>query len=266
MKIKRPRKRELNQLAEFLAMDFFPDGIVEPGIIATESGLTYSYGNYQECFDGVLEYLDRDFHIYLNTHNHYFHDNPRTRFTFAHELGHYFIDEHRNALINGKSLHTSFYKIKRENIIELEADYFASCLLMPEERFKTMATSRRFDFSLVKSLANSFQTSLSATLFRMIEVDTYPFMVVVSAKNRIKYSWCTEDFPYKFFVNHGTGKLPQLTAAGDYFNCGERYDETEEVDAQRWFSSYKEDLQGVTLYEKCIYQSKPERVISILWQ
>lgn len=266
MEIKRNRKRELNQLAHFIAMDYFPEGVVDPAKIASHVGLSYNYKNYHDCFDGVLEYYGGSFHVYLNTRGEFIPETPRMRFTFAHELGHFFIDEHRSMLEMGKSLHTSFYKMQRNNIIELEADFFASCLLMPEHRFKGLATSRRFDFSLVEFLANSFRTSLSATLFRMIELDTYPIMVVMSEKNRIKYSWCTEDFPYKYFVEHGSKKLPRLTAAGDYFNQGVRYDETEEVEASGWFRLYNEELEGITFHEKCIYQSKADRVISILWQ
>ena len=266
MEIKSPRKRELSQLAEFIAMDYFPEGVVDPATIADCSDVSYNYGNYRDYFDGVLEYEDGRFHIYLNTHGAFEPSIPRMRFTFAHELGHYFIDEHRNALKKGKSLHTSFYKLQRKNIVELEADFFASCLLMPEVRFKELATSKKFDFSLVELLKNSFQTSISATLFRMIELDTYPFMVVVSEANRIKYHWRTEDFPYKYFVEHGTGKLPVLTAAGDFFNHGEEYADTEEVEVSGWFNSYKDDYRGITLYEKYIYQTSLGRVISILWQ
>jgi len=265
MEIKRHRKRELNQIAEYIAIDYFPEGVVEPAKIASSSGISYNYGNYHNYFDGVLECSDGRFHIYLNTHAQHNPEFPRMRFTFAHELGHYFIDEHRNVLKKGKSLHTSFYRLDRNNLIEMEADFFASCLLMPESRFKKLATSHKFDFSLVELLADSFNTSLSATLFRMIELDTYPFMVVMSEKNRIKYRWCTEDFPYKYFVENGTKKLPTQTAAGDYFNSGQRYEKSEVVDVLGWFNSYKEELQGITLFEKCIYLSA-HKVISILWQ
>src|SRR5690554_2923887 len=105
-------------------MDYFPEGVVDPATIADCSDVSYNYGNYRDYFDGVLEYEDGRFHIYLNTHGAFEPSIPRMRFTFAHELGHYFIDEHRNALKKGKSLHTSFYKLQRKNIVELEADFF----------------------------------------------------------------------------------------------------------------------------------------------
>lgn len=72
--------------------------MIMPEIIATQSGITYNYGEYGTYFDGVLEHDAGEFHIYLNKQNILYQDNTRLRFSFAHELGHFFIDEHRNAL------------------------------------------------------------------------------------------------------------------------------------------------------------------------
>ena len=79
-------------------------------------------------------------------------------------------------------------------------------------------------------------------------------MVVYSENNKIKYHWCSHDFPYKYFKEHSSKKLPPLTVAGDYF-----------INANDWFSSY-EDIRGVKLFEKCIYPTYNNVVISIIWQ
>lgn len=83
----------------------------------------------------------------------------RKNFTIAHELGHYFLSH--------QLTQTSFYCSEEEiveeglkkNPIEREANYFASCLLMPEEKVKNaflgmLKNSRKArikDFLLVKN-------------------------------------------------------------------------------------------------------------------
>ena len=44
MEISNVRKNELIELAEFVADDFCPKGMIMPEIIATRSGITYNYG------------------------------------------------------------------------------------------------------------------------------------------------------------------------------------------------------------------------------
>ena len=59
----------------------------------------------------------------------------RKRFAIAHELGHYFIDEHSIALAQNLSAgHCSQTGFVSEIAVEREADLFAASLLMPERR------------------------------------------------------------------------------------------------------------------------------------
>jgi hypothetical protein len=70
---------------------------------------TAETGYYQEAFDGMLEWRDGVFHIYCNLSTVENSTSVRARFTLAHELGHFFIDEHRNALASGRvPAHPSF--------------------------------------------------------------------------------------------------------------------------------------------------------------
>ena len=265
MEINNVRKKELIDLAEFICNEYCPSGIVSPELIAKYSNISYNYGEYGNCFDGVLEHDAGRFHIYLNKQVILYPDNTRLRFSFAHELGHYFIDEHRNALKKGKSLHKSYHRLLPKNIIEYEADCFASNLLMPPCRFTQFIQRRKFDFSVIESLSKEFATSLSATLFKFVDIGNYPIMVIYSQSNKIKYHWCSDDFPYKYIKKDFTGKVPPLTVAGDFFNHGMKCEDTEIVDACEWFSSY-DDIRDVKLFEKCIYPTFNNTVISIIWK
>src|SRR5258706_8422087 len=55
----------------------------------------------------------------------------------AYEIGHFFIDEHRNALASGQPPHPSFPNHPTENLAEQEANLFSSHLLMPAKEYHT---------------------------------------------------------------------------------------------------------------------------------
>jgi len=130
--ISKDRKEEIAELAETVADEHCPTGRVDPVLIAKAKGITLSFGRYEDAFDGLLEHCCGRFHIYCNLDRVERAGSPRARFTLSHELGHFYIDEHRNALKAGRApSHPSFCDYESKNPVEQEADHFASCLLMP---------------------------------------------------------------------------------------------------------------------------------------
>jgi Predicted Zn peptidase len=263
MEISRDRKNEIIDLAEFIAEEYCAESMVMPEIIADQCGISYNYGDYGNYFDGLLEHDLGSFHIYLNTHSIQY--SERLRFSFAHELGHYFIDDHRNSLKKGKSLHKSYSSLLPKNIVESEADCFASNLLAPPTRFLNFLRKKKFDFALIESISKHFGISLSATLFRFIESGNYPIMVVYSQNNIVKHKFYSEDFPYKFLNCDRFQQVPSNTVACEYFKDHITYDTAERVSAHDWFRSY-DDITGKNLFEKCIYPTFNNTVISIIWE
>ena len=183
-------KTDLSQLAEEISNFYFPTGLINPELIADEKGITYSYGNYENAFDGLLEHNAGSFHIYINVDRLKHRYTERARFTFAHELGHYFIDGHRNALISGRSpSHSSFTGFVSKNYAEREADYFASCLLLPEGKFRADVNKRKFKFEVIQELSAKYQTSFTATALRFANIGNHPIMVVFALKGNISWYW-----------------------------------------------------------------------------
>lgn len=263
------RKKELSELAEFIAEDTFPDGnVIQPEIIAEKNEISYCCGSYENYFDGLLEYLDKSFHIYLNIDRLKHQFTPRARFTFAHELGHYFIDEHRNALkFNLVKSHPSFIDFSSDNEAELEADYFAASLLLPTGRILKDISGRKFEFNIIEELRSKYQTSLTATLLKFIAIGSQPMMIVVSQKERIKWFKYSSDFPFKFINAKPGFKVPPLTSAGEYhYENKKNIDSDELVYAEDWFSiNYDEDRRR-EFWERCIYADSVGFVISVLWE
>ena len=259
------QKENIDSLAEYIADYYSPKGAIDLETIAESSRITYSYGNYGDSFDGLLEHEYSKFHIYLNNDRLEHPYTERARFTFGHELGHYFIDHHRNALAQGLvPSHPSFTGFVSDNFVEREADFFASCLLLPRKRIIKDCLRRKFDFKLIQELSKKYQTSITATALRYASIGSSPIMVIYSVNNQIKWYWFTNDFPF-WSLRHGKVKVPDDTAAGEFFQKGTQYTSSEIVFADDWFNVRYDSDRSRQFYEHCIY-GRQGNVLSIIWE
>ena len=129
------------------------------------------------------------FHVYCNLSRVDAPTSPRARFTLGHELGHFFIDEHRNALLAGSPPHNSQSDYASANPIEIEADHFASSLLLPERRFVPEARKVPATLEGVLRLARIFATSVSSTAIRYAKLGIKPCVVI---------RWTAEGYAWKW--------------------------------------------------------------------
>lgn len=167
------------ELAEAVSDAYCPTGPVVPQRVAAEKGITLSFGHYGEAFDGMLECRNGRFHIFCNLVRLATPTSPRARFTMGHELGHYYIDEHRHALASGRiPPHLSHCEFESPLLAEQEADHFAANLLMPENRFRRTAMGAGRGFGAVLSLVGHFGNSLTSTAIRYASVDVFPCAVI----------------------------------------------------------------------------------------
>jgi Zn-dependent peptidase ImmA (M78 family) len=110
------------------------------------------------------------------------------RFTVGHELGHYFLDRHVQALFaSGNQLHTSESGFTSSNQCEREADQFAAALLMPEPLFRPLCAKAGEGLRAVESLAGLCGVSLTATAIRYALLTEDPVAVVCSEATRVKF-------------------------------------------------------------------------------
>lgn len=184
------RRGEIAELAELIAEEYFPVSSVDPESIAKSKGITISYGHYQDSFDGLLEHRSGKFHIYCNLDRLVRKENPRTKFTLAHELGHFFIVEHSLALRSGRSPgHGSLTEYESKNPVEQEADHFASSLLMPKERFLRLASREPTGIPGIIALAKQFGTSVTSTAIRYASLEVRPCFVIKWSANGFQWKW-----------------------------------------------------------------------------
>jgi Zn-dependent peptidase ImmA (M78 family) len=140
-------------------------------------------------------------------------------FTVAHELGHYFIPGHPEALFKGKNgIHKSRSGFISDDIYEKQADYFAKELLMPENLFKDAMRKSGKGFAAIESLASTCNTSLTATAIRFCLFSEDPVAVIMSNKNKIEWCFMSESLrsvPKLQWLKKGS-IVPPITHTAEY--------------------------------------------------
>lgn len=126
------------------------------------------------------------------------------RFTVGHELGHYFLEGHPEEIMKIAPLHVSRAGFTQgNNSIEIEADHFASGLLMPTHLVKKSLERGRIGLAGIEALAKKATCSLTAAAIRAAECCPYPAAVIVSVDDTISYGFLSDSF-------RGLGKLSYL--------------------------------------------------------
>lgn len=258
--------RVINDLTEIYSVPIPLDQI------AADEGIRVIYDDYGEgTFDGMTWYesLQDRFFIHINTRRGNQRDSTKGRFTLAHELGHYFIDHHREAMEKGvmKPHIHRFCPFERNADwkIEREADSFASSLLMPKNEFFNDAKLHVFSGELIQKLASKYKVSFSACALRYMNMNLVPIMLVFAEDGKIKWQMCSDDFPFRR-MRYGTDKVPENTVMGDYFynhdsSCCKQ---SEIVYARDCFDTYSVEQNDLEFYEYCIsYQIS---AFSVFWQ
>ena len=265
MEIPTAKKKHIEEFTGFVAQEFSNELATDLEELARSEEILFYYDHYEQHFDGILVCDRNSFHIHLNIDRGNDQNSNRGRFTFAHELGHYFLDEHREGLQTGRvTPHPSFNNLIRSNMIEMEADYFASCLLIPQYSLREVPTGNSFSFDTICHLSETFQVSILATLIRFAEIGTHEVFVVISRDNIVRWFLRSKDFPkYPFRFKVGS-TLPPTTVAGEYFTKKDaKYSTVERVYVEDWF--YTRNNSDRLLNEQCMFVDKYGYVISLIW-
>lgn len=117
------------------------------------------------------------------------------RFTVAHELGHYFLEGHPEEILKTGPVHFSRAGfVQGSSSIEIEADHFASGLLMPTRLTREALFRSPIGLAGVQHLATVAEASLTAAAIRTAECAPYPVAVIVSEREQVSYGFMSEGF------------------------------------------------------------------------
>jgi len=250
-RLTRQRAEAIAALAEHVAATRCAGGRVEPEVIAAQEQIAFRYADFPEEFDGILLHEDGKFFIVCNERRAA-RGSPRSRFTFAHELGHYFLAGHRAALASGRMPpHFSLAEHASNQPVEQEADLFAANLLMPSGPLWTAAGAQPDGVDQIAALAAAFGTSLTATAFRALELEIYPAPAAV-------FRWDT--------LGRRTGRRMSWATFGASFDLRTLADEPPEdsVTAQAirdvLAGKQRGAIDGAAWFPKLGYNPKPVRL------
>lgn len=162
---------------------------IDPFAIASEREIIVEAKSTSNAgVSGMLIRFGNEFAIAYATH---IDNEPFQRYSVSHELGHYFLPGHADAvLING--IHESRAGYESNDVYEMEADGFAAGLLMPRHLFFPALEKAGQGIVAVKYLANLCKTSLHATAIRYTQCAREPVAIVISLGNRIDHCFMSE--------------------------------------------------------------------------
>lgn len=155
----------------------------------------------------------------------------KKRFVIAHELGHF--ELHRGNVFKIDCTDDDFRKWYKGNHIEIEANYFAAELLMPEDIFNPKIAGKDVSRQLIEDLAKEFNTTITATSIRFVTLR--PDYALICAENG-EIKWFVVDFDQFPYPLNTKGKLHRNSMAYEYFNGGELSDNLFTVEHDAWFN------------------------------
>ncbi|HEY8594569.1 MAG TPA: ImmA/IrrE family metallo-endopeptidase [Devosiaceae bacterium] len=115
-------------------------------------------------------------------------------FSIGHELGHWFLPGHPDEIIKSGGAHISRSDFTQNTSIELEADHFASGLLMPSRLTRDFLSDNPIGLDGVIGLAEKAGSSITAAAIRAAECAAFPMAIVVSEGEEIAYAFTSESF------------------------------------------------------------------------
>ncbi len=241
---------------------------VNPFDIAKHEGILCWPRRYGDGFDARIEYY-RGYQSYC-----IYYAQPwgwrtegRVRFSIGHELGHYYIDEHRE-LIKDQKVHNSVSDYRSRNEIEIQADEFSAELLMPMALFRKELKAFHGGFCTIQDLlklANRLGTSVTSTARRYCESDGEACTIFFSENGRIRWGKASEDMSRTgmYWYDYGTPP-PTGSKTAEYwtkYQAGEFVDRLAgQVDADVWFIKPGADV----LWEEVMPLGNTGRVITQL--
>lgn len=239
-KLNASRREHISALATTVVDLYSPNkGVTDLSAIVKTYGIGLCHDDYGASFDGMLTCFEGLFDIHVDVlRNKY---EVRRRFTIAHELGHFFLDEHRRAILSGASPHYSKHTgFASHSIIEQEADLFAGCLLAPESRLRHDYNSvHKFSPIVIRDFAARYQCSFPSMLSRFIDLSLHPIMRLTIRGGEIESTFSSDGFHYRL---RDRRKVPEDSYLFDILQGRSKCEQVHQGYVADWFNPrYGED-------------------------
>lgn len=233
---------------------------VNPIEIAESLGIVVRPKATKDGVSGMLIRFGNEFGIVYATH---IESEGFRRFSIAHEIGHFRLPGHVEAVLAHENIHESRAGFVTSDQYEREADVFAAALLMPSHLFMKEMGLLGDGLEAVQGLANRCMTSLPAAAIRYAQKTDVPIAVVVSSGTNIDYCFMSDsmrDFEDLTWLRKGQ-ELPEGCQTDDFNSksasvvASERAES--DVDLRLWFGGPRvipgrEEVVGLGRYGKTL--------------
>ncbi|MBS0300478.1 MAG: ImmA/IrrE family metallo-endopeptidase [Proteobacteria bacterium] len=232
-------------------------GISDPSAIdleaiAWDEGVRVQYKDLTGCEARLVGYNNRAIVTIRKTS-----DPRRKRFSLAHELGHW--NYHRGRSFECR-VDDWIEGYNSKPIEEKEADKYASELLMPAYLFESLAkTIKRPTFDGVKELADKFNTSLTATAIRLVNMNVWPLLLVSHSRNGRVWFSRSKDVPERWFPQK---ELNQDSMAFDMLFGTEERVRSQKIPADAWFDIREAERFDIT---EDAFRISNNQVLCLIW-
>ena len=184
----------------------------------------------------------------------------RVRFTQAHELGHYIL--HRQVRGSFQCSDADMLNwSKDDKDIEVQADLFASYLLMPLDDYRKQVTAT-VDLDLLGHCADRYGVSLTAAILKWLQYTDEKAVLVMSNDGFINWAWSSEPAAKAgafFRTRNSVIPVPDSALAA---NAVITHDRTgTQIPASVWFPHASADTP---LREMKVYAEQHGVVVSLL--
>lgn len=185
----------------------------------------------------------------------------RKRFAIAHELGHWMLHGKISQILSCTS--EDMVAKYKASAPEVEANYFAAELLMPQAIFRARVGDENPTADLIRELSTFFLTSFTATAVRFVEVSDEPCAMVVTERGQVRWWRASDQLKGRFWLSSRANVSPN-TVAGSYF-AGEPLPKGPEVvEAEAWIGEQAHKVAD-SFYESAFSLDRYNQVISLLW-
>lgn len=178
--------------------------------------------------------------------------HARRRFSIGHELGHWMRDR-GNVAFSCRESDVSAISKGRER----RANEFASELLLPVYLFDPLARNRSLDLETVRDLADTFQTSLTATAIKLVRRGSYPAVLASYKCGRREWYFPSDTVPPAFTPLES---LEQSTGTANAHGTAPQG--TGDVCADRWFDH---EHAGRYYIRESWFRTTSDSVVALLW-
>ena len=186
-------------------------------------------------------------------------EEGRKRFAICHEIGHFILPGHGTERCICKPDNIESWR-KGTPEHEIEANEFASELLLPYKEIQPLVKSKDLTISLAKTLSREFRTSLTATCLKCVEVSDEKCAIVVSVAGAIKWFRRNDHFRYFIRVNQ---QLSKQSYAAQLFSARFIEEPFGAVPAEAWLDN--DDLPGnARIWEDSIFLPFYNTTLTIL--